>query len=112
MNSPLPTPSELWQTVLAFVRFELFITPSILILIYWLGAVGLPLVAVVFTRKLLRHPAVPDISDLPLWQRRRSLVIALGVTMFVFAELMWRMVIETVLAYFQMRDALIGAASL
>jgi hypothetical protein len=112
MNTSLPTPSDLWQTILAFVRFELFITPSFLIYIYWLGAVGLPLVTVIVVRKLLRHPGVPDIADLPVWQRSRSLVIAFGTTMFIFAELMWRMVIETVLAYFQMRDALIGAASL
>jgi hypothetical protein len=111
MHSALPTPSELWQTVLAFARFELFITPSMLIFIYWLGALVVPLLVMIVVRKLLRHPAVPDISDLPLWQRKRSLVIAFGTVMFVFAELMWRMVIETVLAYFQMRDALIGAAS-
>lgn len=110
MNSALPTPSELWQAILAFARFELFITPSILIFIYWAGAVVVPLLALIMLRKLLRHPTVPDIAELPLWQRKRSLVIAFGVVMFVFAELMWRMVIETILAYFQMRDALIGAA--
>jgi len=38
-------------------------------------------------------------------------VIAFGIAMFVFSELMWRMAIETVLAYFQMRDALIGVSS-
>ncbi len=112
MSSDFPTLSEVWQLLLAFFRFELFITPSVLIFMYWLGAVGLPLLAIVLIRKILQHPAMPDISEVPVWQRNRTLVIASGITMFVFAELIWRMMIETVLAYFQMRDALIGVSLL
>jgi hypothetical protein len=112
MSTALPTPSELWQLLLAFFSFDLFITPSVLIFMYWLGAVGIPLLAIVVIRKILHQPPIPDISEVPVWRRNRTLVIASGITMFVFAELMWRMMVETVLAYFQMRDALIGASSL
>lgn len=111
MNIDIPNPSDLGHSLLAFARFEIFITPSILIIVYWLGAVGMPLLAVILMRKLRRKLTLPDVSELPAWQRSRTPVIAFGIAMFVFSELMWRMAIETVLAYFQMSDALIGVSS-
>ena len=111
MNELNPAAS-LWQTFLAFARFEMFITPSFLVIVYWLGAVGMPLFAVMLMRSMRRKIALPDAAGLPIWQRNKPLFLTIGAVMFVFAELTWRMMVETVLAYFQMRDALIGAASI
>jgi hypothetical protein len=111
VDNTFPTVSDLWQTLLAFGRFELFVSPSILVIVYWFGAVGIPLLAVLFVRRLLRRLTLPDISGLHEWQRNRMLIIIIAIMMFLFAELMWRMMIETVLAWFQMRDALVNTAA-
>lgn len=111
MNEGFLTPSDLGHTLMAFLRFEIFITPSALIITYWLGALALPLLAVLFMRKLLQNLTLPDISDLPGWQRSKIILIAVGLAMLVFIELMWRMAIETVLAYFQIHAALVGVSA-
>ena len=107
VDNTFQTVSDLWQTLLAFSRFELFVSPSILVIVYWFGAVVIPLLAVLFVRRLSRRLTMPDNSGLPGWQRNRVLIIVFAIMMFVFAELIWRMMIETVLAWFQMRDALV-----
>lgn len=111
MSDGFPTPSELGHTVMAFLQFDIFITPSALIITYWLGALVLPFLALLFMRKLLQNLTLPDISDLPAWQRSKITLVALSLAMLVFVELMWRMAIETVLAYFQIHDALVGVSS-
>ena len=119
MNSGIPTPSELAHTLSAFFQFEICISPTVLIAIYWLGVLGLPLLVVIFIRKLLHgltlpeiDMAIPDISDLPVWRRSKIMLIILGLVILLFSELLWRIAIETVLAYFQMRDALVGDSSI
>lgn len=96
------------------LQFEVFVTPSVLLVIYYIGAVLIPVLMVVVLRRLSRsvreHTADwPAGSDLIAFVAQRRLRLAVfSVVMFLGAELIWRMMFEFMLAYFQIRDALVG----
>ena len=102
------------QALLDFLSFKTFITPSILIGCYYLGALGVPLFMIgMFI--WARHEAgkqgfAPE--NYSLWQRwathqNQLIVLVMFVGMFICMEMGWRMMFEFMLAYFQMRDALV-----
>jgi len=102
------------QTLLDFLSFKSFISPSVLIVCYYLGALGVPL-AMLGTLIWARREAgkqgfAPE--NLNLWTRwathqNQLKVLLLFIGMFICMEIGWRMMFEFMLAYFQMRDALI-----
>ena len=97
-----------------FLSFKTFIAPSVLLVCYYLGAVMLPLVAVLLGRKLARlFPALGGAGEQikaaipPKYRLRIYLLMAV---MFLCMEIVWRMMFEAMIAYFQMREALVGMA--
>ncbi|PHQ96555.1 MAG: hypothetical protein COB39_11905 [Marinosulfonomonas sp.] len=101
-----------------FLRFEIFIAPSVLLFCYYLGAVGIPLAAVLLVRKLFAtYPALGGAAKTAGAQikasasRKNRLRIYLAMAaVFVCMEIVWRMMFEAMIAYFQMREALMGMA--
>jgi len=97
-----------------FLSFETFIAPDVLLVCYYLGAVGIPLAAVLLVRKLAQlFPAFGGAADqakaaIPRKYRLR-IYLAMAV-MFLCMEIIWRMMFEAMIGYFQMRDALVGMA--
>ncbi len=97
-----------------FLSFETFIAPRVLLVCYYLGAVGIPLAAVLLVRKLAAlFPALGGAADqakaaIPRKYRWR-IYLAMAV-MFLCMEIVWRMMFEAMIGYFQMRDALVGMA--
>ncbi len=97
------------------LSFETFLSPALLILIYYLGAVGIPLLA----WKLAR-PVKSRIADIPVagvelpdkhrpgkeWLPSRARTLAYAFAAFLVMEVGWRVLFEFMLAYFQMRDYL------
>ena len=89
------------HTLADFLTFRTFVTPSVLLGVYYLGAVGMPL----FFLYLLRGEAFRRIRERlrSAWQWRLGILV-----MFLAGELAWRIFIEFFVAYFQIRAALTG----
>ena len=90
------------HTLADLLTFRTFVTPSVLLGVYYLGAVGMPL----FFLYLLRREAFRRIRERlrSAWQWRLGILV-----MFLAGELSWRIFIEFFVAYFQIRAALTGA---
>ncbi|MBO1923460.1 DUF4282 domain-containing protein [Thiomicrorhabdus sp. 6S3-12] len=101
-----------------FLTFKRLISIDVLIVFYYLGAVVMPLLIYswlsVLYRKYLAEvvqQSKPLIrSVLNLSAGRRWGWVLLGVLMFLFAELLWRLMFEYLIAFMQMRDALVMPA--
>ena len=108
------------QPLLDFLSFKTFITPGVLLFCYYLGALGGPLgggLFVVWLRPKYRNlrasgysPQGEEPSLLLRWTAGGNGLLALVVflLMLLCMEIMWRMMFEFMLAYFQMREALLG----
>ena len=83
-----------------FLTFQTFITPKILILFYYIGAVAMPLVAWSASWWLKRR-YFPDYK-LP----KQIYLYIIFLLCFLCMELFWRMMFEFLIAYFDMHDAL------
>lgn len=99
-----------------FLTFQTFITPDVLFVCYYAGAVLMPVMAVLVWHWLRRrYPVLSalwasgvDASERLLTGRQRAAILAAAAIMFILAEIAWRMMFETMIAYFQMRDALMA----
>ena len=99
-----------------FLSFKSFISTEILIIFYYLGAVFLPVFAWLLGKCLLRHDNVINkwvrLGKTLLWQQltwqQRSQLLLFFLVFFMFLELFWRMLFEFIIAYLQIRDALVG----
>jgi len=101
-----------------FLSFRVLLTPSILVLIYYAGAIALPL-AGWWTYLKLRGSAgglaiqskghLRDAAEASEAARRwKKRLIVLAVLIFIMMELGWRILIEFFIAYFQMHNALMN----
>ncbi|QKI90219.1 DUF4282 domain-containing protein [Thiomicrorhabdus xiamenensis] len=101
-----------------FLTFKRLISIDVLIVFYYLGAVVMPLLIYswlsVLYRKYLAEvvqqskPLIRSVLNLSAGRRWRW--VLLGVLMFLFAELLWRLMFEYLIAFMQMRDALVMPA--
>ncbi len=99
-----------------FLLFRRMISIHALLVFYYLGAVGIPLVAWIMLVYLNRRFGVVKqalengktwyVANIPAKYRLRMLVIYLA--MFLMLELFWRMMFEYLIAFMQMRNALVG----
>ncbi|MCP4075776.1 MAG: DUF4282 domain-containing protein [Gammaproteobacteria bacterium] len=116
------------QSIFDFLDFRLFISPVFLFVFYYLGALVMPLAGwklairvkqkywlvtdAVESGKNAIHeidsvdPRTFDMKVLSFSEKLRFSVVA--VIFFVLLEIMWRMMFEFLMAYFQIRDALVG----
>ncbi len=88
-----------------FLMFRVFVTPTLLLVIYYVGAVLMPLF-VWLAWLWLKRKYFPEVV-LPK-QVYISIFFLLG---FLMMELFWRMMFEVVIAYFDMHDALMKMSS-
>ena len=98
-----------------FLTFKSFISTEVLIIFYYLGALVMPIgIWLLFTwliRKYsLLNSAYYNGKEL-LWKslsiKHRIIIIVFFVLSILFMELFWRMFFEFLIAYMQMRDALL-----
>ncbi len=82
-----------------FVVFKSLVTPQILIFIYWLGALACPIFMFLAYRK-----AKVNSSFFSSGKGKRAAIIVF--VLVILGELVWRMAMEFLLAYFQIRQAL------
>ncbi len=111
------------QTIFDFLTLKFFVTPYIMVLLYWLGAFVVPVLASLFTAWLVSwirsHEAgASGIDSVNGWLNRmpyaRSLKMVAGsvfVVTFLLLELVWRMLFEFLIALFNIHDALLTIAN-
>ena len=99
-----------------FLTFRDFISTEVLIIFYYLGAVAMPvgiwllLAWLAHKYRLLNtaHEKSTQIFWKALTRRQQMKLTVLFVILFLFMELFWRMFFEFLIAYLQMRDALLA----
>lgn len=100
------------QGLLDLLSFETFISPAILLFCYYLGAVLIP---VLIYRYVYRHfkqlsankpEAVEKLVEKISARYSPRWILILSIIIF---EIIWRMFFEFLIAYFQIRDALISS---
>ncbi len=87
----------------SFLTFKSFISSEALILFYYLFAVGIPIALYMFKEKVVA--VLPIEKKLHGSQRT---VVAVLFLCFLLCELFLRMFFEFLIAYIQIRDALVG----
>jgi len=92
-----------------FLTFNTFITQKILVIFYYLGAVGFPLILFLY-----RNSFINKVTFLYNFLKRQDKHIAIVsvVLIFLFMELLWRMCFEAMIGYFDMHDYLHQLVSL
>ncbi len=100
---------------MSFLLFETFISGKILVMIYIMGALIIPIIIWRLPSALLeKYPALQKICGCGknlVWSqlntKQRLQISTVFFIMFFFAEIIWRMMIEFLMAYMQIRDALV-----
>ncbi len=98
-----------------YLTFKSFISTEVLIIFYYLGALILPigvwflLTWIIQKYRLLNtaYESGKDIFWKSLNRKEQTKLIAFFVISFLFMELFWRMFFEFLIAYIQIRDALL-----
>ncbi len=111
-----------------FLTFKTFISINVLIIFYYLGSIIFPFVFWHLLKRFVIHfkafffqyageafteqveNTVKDIVWNTLKPAQRKKVIAVFVVLFIFFELFWRMLFEFLIAYMQIRDALVSGS--
>lgn len=102
------------QSLVDFLSFKLFISSYVLIVCYYIGALGVPIVSWLLARWVKGKFSLPanaykvgkqEISQV-IPPRSRLLLISIFILFFICLEIIWRMLFEFLIAYFQIRDAL------
>ena len=101
-----------------FLIFKRFISIEILIAFYYMGAIILPIGLSIFTKYLIKKYELMNESYSKvksfLWAllntKQKIKLTGLFVLFFISAQLLWRMLFEFLIAFIQMRDALLQAA--
>lgn len=98
-----------------FLAFKTFISPVALIIFYYLGAIFMPLFIWFASRWIIKKIGVVErgykIGKKMAWNsinlKDKLLLALLFVIIFLFMQLLWRMMFEFLIGYMQMRDALV-----
>ncbi len=98
-----------------FLTFKDFISIPVLITFYYFGAILFPffmwILSMWFMRKYKSIDAIHTTGKEMIWRilttKQKFKLIATFIVAFLFMELFWRMLFEFLIAYMQMRDALL-----
>jgi len=95
-----------------FLTFQTFITPTLLIFMYYIGAVLIPMVSWYLARWIQRSyftglsKSFKEKVEARTTVKQRFIVYAAFILCFLCMEIFWRMMFEFFIAYFDMHDAL------
>ena len=98
-----------------FLAFKSFISPVMLVVFYYMGAVIMPLFVWFTSRWLMKKITVIEegyqegkrVVWAVLSLRYKLSFMVMFVMMFLFMELLWRMMFEFLIAYMQIWEALV-----
>ena len=99
-----------------FLTFKTFISTEALILFYYIGALTLPTGIWFFLIWLLRKykyiNTAYENGKVIVWKslnkQQQMKLVSFFIVTFLFLELFWRMLFEFLIAYMQIRDALLN----
>lgn len=99
-----------------FVIFKTFISPTMLVLFYYIGAIVMPIFIWFTSRWIMKKISMMEesyqIAKSMVWKsmsfKSRVIFIFLFIMIFFFMQIIWRMIFEFLIAYMQMREALIS----
>jgi hypothetical protein len=109
-SSPVVSVSTATEWLHDFLVFQVYLSPAVLLLTYYVGALLIPVLVYNMARRLHQRLTrddwrVPDHYRKRLLARRGR-VIGYAVLALLLGELTWRMMFEFLVAYFQMHEAL------
>lgn len=98
-----------------FLTFKEFISIPVLIAFYYAGAVVFPFFMWIFSIWLMKkYTLIGDVHNKGkemVWgvlsTKQKLMLVSAFLMAFMFMELFWRMLFEFLIAYMQMRDALV-----
>ena len=98
-----------------FLTFKSFISTEVLIVFYYLGAIILPigiwLLLIWLIQKYKLFNTAYESGKQIIWtslnRTQKTKLLAFFITSFLFMEIFWRMLFEFLIAYMQIRDALL-----
>lgn len=99
-----------------FITFKSFISTEVLIIFYYIGALILPVGLWALLTWLIRKykylNTAYENGKAIVWKslnkQQQTKLVAFFITCFLFMELFWRMLFEFLIAYMQIRDALLN----
>jgi hypothetical protein len=99
-----------------FLTFKTFISTEALIMFYYIGALILPIGIWGFLTWLIRKykdiNAAYENGKVIVWKaldkQQQMKLVSFFIATFLFLELFWRMLFEFLIAYMQIRDALLN----
>ena len=99
-----------------FLTFKTFISTEALIVFYYIGSLILPIgIWVVFIWLIQKYKYINTAYEngkVIVWKsldrQQRVKLVSFFIVIFLFLELFWRMLFEFLIAYMQMRDALLN----
>ncbi len=95
-----------------FLTFQTFITPTLLIFIYYIGAILIPIVSWYLAKWIQRSyfselsKSIKEEFHAKTTFKQRFIVYAAFILCFLCMEILWRVMFEFFIAYFDMHDAL------
>ena len=84
------------QEILDILTFKTMISKQMLFVFYYFGAILVPFLIYKYTKSIYK----------PMQNNAPKLFI-IFISMFVFLEILWRMMFEFLIAFLQIRDALV-----
>jgi len=95
------------QAFLDFLSFKYFISLDVLVVMYYLGALGVPILGWAFVL-WIRAKLFSENKESSSKGKYKTYFILFFMVVFIFLEIFWRVMFEVLIAYFQMRDVLVG----
>jgi hypothetical protein len=98
-----------------FLSFKSFISPYVLLVFYYMGALGVPIASWFFAIWLKKkywlvadvYTSGKEMLIKTTRKKHRVWFLLLFIFSFLWMEIMWRMMFEFLIAYLQIRDALL-----
>lgn len=87
-----------------FLTFNTFITQNVLIVFYYLGAIGVPAFMLIFRKTLFSKFVF--LKKIELYFKDKTKTLLVLIMLFLCMELFWRMMFEMMIGYFDMHDYL------
>ena len=99
-----------------FLTFKSFISTEVLIIFYYIGALVLPVGIWILLKWLIGKYRFLNVTyengKEIIWtsfnKKQQTKLVAFFMVSFLFMELFWRMLFEFLIAYMQIRDALVS----
>ncbi len=91
-----------------FLTFKTFLTPTLLLIIYYFGAIMIPAVSYSIAKwiKSSYFKKQNNNIDIAMTPKQKRILLSISLLCFLCMELFWRVLFEFFIAYFDMHDAL------